>query len=70
MDDSKQTTAPTMAKPRDSGSVMWEETAPVSEAPGAAVIADLVTRLPKKPGVYRMLNTAGDVLYVGKAKNL
>jgi excinuclease ABC subunit C len=26
--------------------------------------------LPTKPGVYRMLNAAGDALYVGKAKNL
>jgi excinuclease ABC subunit C len=26
--------------------------------------------LPNRPGVYRMLNDRGDVLYVGKAKNL
>ena len=58
------------AKPRDSGDVMWEETAPVSDTPGAAIIGALVKRLPQKPGVYRMLNRAGDVLYVGKAKNL
>jgi len=58
------------AKPRDSGDVMWEETAPLSDRPGADVIADLVKRLPPKPGVYRMMNRAGDVLYVGKAKNL
>ncbi|MFN0025253.1 MAG: excinuclease ABC subunit UvrC [Parvularculaceae bacterium] len=37
---------------------------------GAALIADEVTRLPGRPGVYRMMNGAGDVLYVGKAKNL
>ena len=37
---------------------------------GAAVIEDHLTRLPGSPGVYRMLNQAGDVLYVGKAKNL
>lgn len=37
---------------------------------GAALIADEVSRLPGKPGVYRMLNAAGDVLYVGKAKSL
>ncbi|MGD9801266.1 MAG: excinuclease ABC subunit UvrC [Parvularculaceae bacterium] len=29
-----------------------------------------MTRLPARPGVYRMMNEAGDVLYVGKAKNL
>ena len=37
---------------------------------GAALIADYVTRLPGKPGVYRMLSVKQDVLYVGKAKNL
>lgn len=37
---------------------------------GAALIADEVTRLPARPGVYRMMNAAGDVLYVGKAKSL
>jgi excinuclease ABC subunit C len=37
---------------------------------GAAVIRGHVARLPETPGVYRMLNAAGDVLYVGKAKAL
>ena len=37
---------------------------------GADVIAALVKRLPNKPGVYRMFNEAGDVLYVGKAHSL
>ncbi len=37
---------------------------------GAALIADHVTRLPAKPGVYRMIGEKGDVLYVGKAKSL
>jgi len=37
---------------------------------GAAIIEDHLLRLPGSPGVYRMLNLAGDVLYVGKAKNL
>jgi len=37
---------------------------------GAALIADEVARLPGKPGVYRMMNDAGDALYVGKAKSL
>ncbi|MER8438080.1 excinuclease ABC subunit UvrC [Mesorhizobium sp. M1312] len=37
---------------------------------GAEVIQTLVKRLPTAPGVYRMMNAAGDVLYVGKARSL
>ena len=45
----------------------------VAERPalkGAELIRDLVTRLPNEPGVYRMLDEKGEVLYVGKAKSL
>jgi excinuclease ABC subunit C len=37
---------------------------------GPEVIRDFVTRLPGKPGVYRMYDAKGDVIYVGKARNL
>jgi len=37
---------------------------------GADVIQALVKRLPNAPGVYRMMNATGDVLYVGKARSL
>jgi excinuclease ABC subunit C len=37
---------------------------------GVLVIKESLKTMPSLPGVYRMLNTAGDALYVGKAKNL
>jgi len=37
---------------------------------GAERIAAYLKTLPDAPGVYRMLNAAGEVLYVGKAKSL
>ncbi len=37
---------------------------------GAELIRGYVKTLPEKPGVYRMINEKGDVLYVGKARAL
>src|SRR5579863_2748415 len=37
---------------------------------GIAVIAAAVEKLPSGPGVYRMLDEAGEALYVGKARSL
>jgi excinuclease ABC subunit C len=39
-------------------------------AVGHAAIENAVKLAPTSPGVYRMLNAANDVLYVGKAKNV
>jgi excinuclease ABC subunit C len=50
-----------------------ELTEPVPEGPlavGHAAIENAVRLAPTSPGVYRMLNAANDVLYVGKAKNV
>ena len=43
------------------------ETAP---ARGHEVIAGYLKHLPASPGVYRMIDGAGDVVYVGKARSL
>ena len=42
----------------------------ISSDIGKEVIKKELTLIPKLPGVYRMLNEKGDILYVGKAKNL
>src|SRR4249919_573808 len=50
-----------------------EPAEPVAEGPlavGHAAIENAVRMAPISPGVYRMLNAASDVLYVGKAKNV
>lgn len=49
---------------------MWRLNDLANEQSGPEVIAAFVKLLPGKPGVYRMLNKAGDVLYVGKARSL
>jgi excinuclease ABC subunit C len=46
------------------------EAAPEAIEAGADVIKRFWRTLPNSPGVYRMLNRDGDVLYVGKAKKL
>ena len=35
---------------------------------GVAAIRDVLKTLPARPGVYRMQDVRGDVLYVGKAR--
>ncbi len=37
---------------------------------GMDLIGEFVKHLPNSPGVYRMFNDAGDVMYVGKARSL
>jgi excinuclease ABC subunit C len=60
--------------PGQLASEVWvgEENGEDNETPltGFDVIAAFVKKLPNTPGVYRMLNDKGDVLYVGKARKL
>ena len=57
-----------LAKPTTD--IVWEEAPAPKAVGGPAIIAGIVKNLPNSPGVYRMMNGDGDVLYVGKARSL
>ncbi|MGB6119538.1 MAG: excinuclease ABC subunit UvrC [Mesorhizobium sp.] len=59
------------AEPAADLAAFWESGGGDTEGlTGQDLINELVKRLPNRPGVYRMMNAAGDVLYVGKASSL
>jgi len=47
-----------------------DSTAPTPPPSGHEVIRSFVRTLPPSPGVYRMIDAEGEVMYVGKARNL
>ncbi|SFB49894.1 Excinuclease ABC subunit C [Rhizobium sp. NFR07] len=70
-DDEDDVLAPETVADVITASIDWNEALKnESGLKGADLIAEFVKNLPNAPGVYRMFNEAGDVMYVGKARSL
>src|ERR1700681_2353400 len=54
----------------DDGGIDLDALSSAGAGAGRNVIADFARHAPPAPGVYRMIGAGGEVLYVGKAKNI
>ncbi len=54
----------------EAAAIQRDEEAAGSLAAGRDAIIHAIKEAPSRPGVYRMIDSRGDVLYVGKAKNI
>lgn len=72
-DDDSDDSVEAPASPSAADSIQWDSSDGLPDIEGLSgqdIINAFVKRLPNNPGVYRMFNSDGDVLYVGKARNL
>ncbi|PQZ31186.1 excinuclease ABC subunit C [Ochrobactrum vermis] len=72
-DDETDDIVEVSASPSAADSIQWDSSDGLPDIEGLSgqdIINAFVKRLPNNPGVYRMFNSDGDVLYVGKARNL
>src|SRR3546814_12420238 len=54
----------------ETGNDLPPDVAPPAGEIGAAAITRHLRTLPMGPGVYRMIDGAGEILYIGKARSL
>jgi excinuclease ABC subunit C len=60
----------TLPEAEEAAAIQIDDEAAGSLAAGRDAIVHAIKEAPPRPGVYRMIDARGDVLYVGKAKNI
>src|SRR3984957_17177259 len=61
---------PSLPEGEEAAAILFDEGEAGSLAAGRDAIVHAIKEAPSRPGVYRMIDGRGDVLYVGKAKNI